>query len=98
MATQEEVAEAFAGEFMQPRVWQGDCWLVNTVQGTYFIPRDTLDRAGVLAAYTEVTSLDLMRNVWMAQLSAPGYLDCTEVVAYDTEEDALDALLEMRGD
>ena len=34
---------------------------------------------------------------WMAYMSAPGYMDRTDPTAYDSEEEALEALLDMYG-
>jgi len=38
------------------------------------------------------------RHGFGARLSAPGYLDCTEWTVFDTEQEALDYLVETYGD
>lgn len=35
---------------------------------------------------------------WLARLSAPGYLDCTDTSAFETELEALEYLLDMYAD
>lgn len=34
---------------------------------------------------------------WLARLSAPGYLDCTDTASFDSELEALEYLLDMYG-
>lgn len=44
----------------------------------------------------EITPIaELRQGVWLARMSAPGYLDATEWAAFDTREEAEDYLIEM---
>ena len=52
-----------------------------------------------LYPYCEGTLVEVCpKTGWLARLSAPGYMDCTDWSPYDTEEEAVAGLKEMYGD
>lgn len=92
--------------FMQPRVWHATYYIVETSNGTEYIDANliygapSIDKLAPFCAgkiIDEDTTWE-ERTGWLAQMSAPGYMDQTDVCGYDTEEEALEALLEMYGD
>lgn len=95
--------------FMQREIYAGDYFRVNTSHGTEFVPADVVgnkpDNVHVseLRDYLSGKPDDEDETIevetgWLARMSAPGYLDCTDWGAYETEQDAEDALTEMFGD
>ena len=94
--------------FMQPEIYHGDYFEVDTTCGTETVPVDVIGRTmnvhvDALLNYLEGRPLDSeelceVKTGWLARLSAPGYLDCTDWSAHDTEEEARDYLVEMYGD
>lgn len=86
--------------FMRPEVVRGDVWEVVTTDGTtYYVPADVVGNDD-LQSFVEGTidTYQLLANRWMARLSAPGYLDCTEWDAFPTMSEALYHLAETYGD
>ena len=86
---------AFAGEFMQPQIVEGDSW--DTDNGYYdceiFTQEDAAEDSGM--PLDEVTKV----HGFCARLSANGYLDATEWQgSYDTPAEALQALIDTYGD
>lgn len=90
--------------FMQPQVYRGMYFEVETTHGTEIVPRD--DGSPSSALSVDVAMLrdrlegepldprahcDVLEG-WLARLSAPGYLDCTPWGAYATEQEARDSL------
>jgi len=63
---------------------------------------DTPNGPKLLAAlypYVQGTLVEVSpKTGWLARLSAPGYMDCTDWTPYDTEEEAVEGLKEMYGD
>lgn len=53
----------------------------------------------VLEQYTE-GSIDnvMLKEGWLARLSAPGYMDCTDWSAHDSEDEAAQYLIDQYGD
>jgi len=94
--------------FMQPQVYRGLYFKVNTSQGTEIVPSDTIGRTmavdvSALLNYLQGTPDDPeemceCHDGWLARLSAPGYLDCTDWTAHATESEARAYLAEMYGD
>ena len=100
--------------FMVPCVWQADVWEVSADHGsTYYVDANVagVGKDGAspdnLQDYVEGTlDIDddgrpiatLHRGVWMAQLSAPGYLDQTEPSMFSTRVEAEAYLVEMYDD
>lgn len=98
---------AFKGQFMRPQITQGGYFQINTKAGTEFVPADVAGRTDnvhvrVLRDYLEGTPDDPtevveLKHGWLARTSAPGYLDCTSWVAFETEDDAADYLINNYG-
>ncbi|MNK49863.1 hypothetical protein D3C87_687280 [compost metagenome] len=90
---------------MKPQVYQGDYFAVNTSQGTEVVTADDVGRTcathvEALLNYLSGTPDDAdelceLKNGWLARMSAPGYLDCTDWTAYPTEAAARAALDDM---
>ena len=95
--------EAGAMSHMQPQIVFDEWWKVETDNGTTFIPVDVVgdiakpidfldyiedDKPPAPDAYEEI-------NGYGARLSAPGYLDCTEWIVFDTKKEAREYLREM---
>ena len=85
--------------FMQPEVWHGSCWKVDTDNGIELYPCDYFDSFSV-ADMTDCDEDDIERVTgFFARLSAPGYLDCTEWSGpFKTEAEARAYLTETYGD
>lgn len=75
---------------------------VNFKAGGYFDPYHECfpSLARALTPYCEGTSISNVqpRQGFLARMSAPGYLDCTEWSVHATEQKARDFLFEMYGD
>ena len=56
--------------------------LLNDLEGKPYNPDETLER----------------KTGWLARMSAPGYMDCTNWTVHDSEEAAKEYLEEMYGD
>lgn len=77
--------------YMQPEIYEGDYWVVETTAGTEIIPCDVCPAPEGVADYIEGTILgcDIDRHHgWLARLTAPGYLDATTWITETTEEGA----------
>ena len=94
--------------FMQPQIYRDSFFRVETSIGTEIVPSDVIGRTVGTAAeafsnYCEGTINDPDECVecehgWLARLSAPGYMDCTDWTAHKTEQEAREYLDEMYGD
>lgn len=94
--------------FMKPEVFHGRFFRVNTSEGTEFVPvyvvgRTCSTHVEALLNYLSGTPDDgdelcEIHEGWLARMAAPGYLDCTDWSAYDTEEEAREALQDMYGE
>jgi hypothetical protein len=94
--------------FMQPQVYQGQYFAIETSIGTEFVPADVIGRTVGTAAeafenYCEGTIDDPEECVecktgWLARMSAPGYMDCTDWCAYESEVEAWEDLIRNYGD
>lgn len=53
-----------------------------------------------LSPYVEGTDISEVspRSGWIARLSAPGYMDCTDWCAFDTEQEAQQYLIDTYGE
>lgn len=103
MTTREELNAAFKGQFLQPKVWQENCWVAETRQGTHYIPVSVAPTEESVVLYTEqdhegLLACTLLENSWLAQLKASGYEDQTDVTAFGTEQEAIDWLYEFYAD
>ena len=104
--TEKQWAAAFSSAFMQPHIEHGTYYTVDTTSGTETVPTDV--------AGTATTPKDLMdflegkpqdpdevlevQTGWLARMSASGYMDCTDWTAHETEQEAMEYLVEMYGD
>jgi hypothetical protein len=96
--------------FMQRQVIEADYFEVETTQGCWIIPRDVISDAPIGCADIElfinfvegdpITDEPFVevQHGWIARMSAPGFLDCTEWAAFKTEKEANDYLDEFYGD
>lgn len=88
--------------FMEPEIYHGTAWCVETETGCYYVPTDVEPdgRGEQLAQYAPEGLLCANPTIicvtrvtgWLGRLSAPGYLDCTDWCMFDSEQDAIDAL------
>lgn len=100
--------QALCAGFMTPDIYFGGFFLVETSAGTECIPADVIGRTCSTAAesfadYCEGSiddpdALVEYREGWLARLSAPGYMDCTDWSHHETEADAVEYLVETYGD
>jgi hypothetical protein len=94
--------------FMQKQIYFGSYFEVETTCGTEIVPCDVIGRTisthvEALFNYlvgdpTDSEELCEVKEGWLARMSAPGYLDCTEWSAYKTEAQAVQALDDMYGE
>jgi hypothetical protein len=94
--------------FMQNDIRNTGYFAVETTHGTEIVCGDDIGRtmsvaAEALANYVTGKILDPDEVVeyktgWLARLSAPGYLDCTDWTAHATEAEALEYLEEAYGE
>lgn len=96
------VANPFEGQFMQPNIYKGRAYIVETTYGTEVVPHDLVgDGYTPLMGYLDGTPYEdqelVIKEGYLARLSAPGYMDCTEWSFHDTEEEALAYLEDMYG-
>ena len=95
--------------FMKPDIYTGTYYIVETRDGTDYLPEDVTgplsllaeDREETLAAVRdycdgEPVDIDASSGV-LARLSAPGYMDCTAWTPYATVEEAEAGLAEDYG-
>ena len=87
--------------FMKPQIYRGDYFEVDTSTGTEIVPADIVGggRTASIAVeallnYLEGTPDDAdglieIKRGWLARMSAPGYMDCTEWMAFETQWEAL---------
>ncbi len=93
---------------MQPQVFLGFYYEVQAGDGeTWIVPCEVAGRtdriaSGALQAYVEPTIDNPDEEVssaagWLARMSAPGFLDCTEWSVHTSEEEAREYLAEFYG-
>jgi hypothetical protein len=93
---------------MQPQIYRDWYFEIDTTHGTEIVPSGYIGRTcatnvEAFLDYLEGSPMDDEATIdcqlgWLARLSAPGYLDCTEWTAHATEQEARDYLNEMYGD
>ncbi len=66
----------------------------NRRKAKYYANAERLERT---EEWEEMPIVLELKHGWLARLSASGYMDCTEWCAYETEEEAKAALVEMYG-
>lgn len=89
-------------EFMQKQINYNRWFIVETNQGTEAILQDLIGKTlnpskkelQPFIEGNEIYSVNVVDG-YGARLSAPGYLDCTEWVVFETEEQAKQYLDEM---
>ena len=81
-----ELDQVFGDDFMQPEIIK--CLWINAID-EYSI----LDDSGYDAGDYESGD-----TVYLARLSASGYMDCTEWTVYDSFEDAAESLISLYGE
>lgn len=94
--------------FMQKEIRKDTYFEIETTEGTAIVPGHVSPRtcatvAEFFAHYVTGNILNPdelieVKEGWVARMSAPGYLDCTEWGAYPSYDDAYAALEEMYGD
>jgi hypothetical protein len=78
--------------FMKPNVVKMDVVEVDTRDGSFLLPIEYLPLE--VTAVTEITAVHT--GQWIARLSAPGYMDCTDWMGpFDSEEEALEELFQI---
>lgn len=93
-----QLREEFDGEFMEPEIEQGWWYIVETNNGTEYIPTDVMSEEEIIKEYgVDPEDIEEMEG-WGARLSAPGYMDATDWVVFDTEEEAMEYLLDTYAD
>lgn len=109
MATMDtETIEAGLGrlrrQFMKPVIYRANCWEVSTDHGSSeYVPEDVEANPARLAQYVE-GKIDEDRDpilhvgIWLARLSAPGYMDCTDWSIHLTERAAAEYLIDTYDD
>lgn len=97
--------------FMQPHIEFASFYLVETVHGTECIPEDVcgaITDPRQLQGYCEgdicfdedipaSEQVPELRTGWIARLSAPGYMDCTDWSWHETEDEAREYLADAYG-
>jgi len=91
-----ELEKEFEGQFMEPFVWQAHYWEVETSEGTFFFDPDEVDVE--TAVDGDVYEKTFHEDGWLCWLTAPGYLDHTAMVGFETEQECVDYLLEQYGE
>jgi hypothetical protein len=93
-------------QFMKPEISQDDVWQIETDDGsTEHVPFSVCPE-GTIDALTEYVDgtidpdvpIERLRKRWIARMSAPGYMDCTDWTVHDSREDAEDYLIETYDD
>lgn len=92
---------------MQPQVYKGEYFKVDTSEGTEIVPVDVVGRTmnahvDALLNYLEGRPTDPeevceVHSGWLARMSAPGYMDCTAWTAHASESEATKYLTDMYG-
>lgn len=84
---------------MEPMIWKGDFWAVETSDGLAFVEDEIMGWLPTLEDFREYTEGDpeSFQRVkgWGAYLTMPGYLDRTDLAVFNTEDEAIEHLLEQ---
>lgn len=101
MAEWEEFVASFEDKLMQPQIEHSE-WVVahDTPEGDEIYPADLFSAEEVFNIYKDHITREQveLKKGWGAQLSAPGYLDCTGWTLFESEEEAKEYLMEMFGE
>jgi hypothetical protein len=106
MTALESLSAAFADSFMKPQITHESFYRVETSDGTETVP---FDAAGAvlcnadLQAYCEGDvdepgDRPTLQTAFLARLSAPGYMDCTDWASFESAEEAAQYLLDTYAD
>ena len=90
--TFDELCEEYSkiDSFMEPQVVHDEWFIFESTDGIEAVPYEYIHDIG-----DEVMDvIEQCRVGYGARLSAPGYLDCTDWVVFDTEQEAIDYLAE----
>lgn len=93
--------------FMKPEIYHGTYFQVSTTMGNETVPTDIIGRTmavhvDALLNYLKGTPDDPeecceVLTGWLARMSAPGYLDCTDWTTHKSEQAAQAYLADMYG-
>jgi hypothetical protein len=93
--------------FMQKEIYEGYYYEIETTAGTEIVPSGVVGWRGWMASkeaqqFCEGTIEKPEENIfpkfsWLGRMSAPGYMDCTEWLVAETEEQASLQLDELYG-
>jgi hypothetical protein len=106
-ATREEFsAWCDAHQFMKPQVIADDYYSVETLTGTEFVPAHLVYAPTVaddMRDYLQGEPADIDEPVtrksgYLARMSAPGFMDCTDWTAHDSEDEAWQYLIDNYAD
>ena len=105
MNTLNDLSAEFQDQFMQPEIWKAEYTKNDTMQGTFFIDQDLTGLYPFTSALVEFWDGIPVRDIYskeyysgyLCRLSAPGYLDCTDTVGFETEQECINYLLEVYG-
>lgn len=88
--------------FMEPQIMHGNWCEIESTHGAFFVPKEDVGEEPSqksLEQYIEGSYLEhRFLSGWGARLSAPGFLDCTDWVVFDTEQKARAYLREAYGE
>ena len=93
--------------FMQPQIEFAQYFEVDTTHGTFIVPADVVGSTMSAApeAFADYVEGEVfgddpieVKEGWLARLSAPGYMDCTDWSVFKTEEEAVQGLKDLYGD
>lgn len=95
-----------AHQHMQPVVYVGDFYRVETSEGSEIVPAElayTPKTADDMRDYLQGEPDDIDAPIvkesgYLARMSAAGYMDCTDWTAHDSESDAWQYLIENYGE
>jgi hypothetical protein len=96
----QEASPVQAGH-MQPSVFRSDALVIETAEGTSFLPASEVggSDAAAVAAFLDMPVDDIIdvehkTNQWFAHLTAPGYMDQTDLGIHRTEKEAWSDLIQ----
>lgn len=86
---------------MQPEIWEGGYFEVETDIGMYIVDAELVGVAPTRAAFAHYINGEI-REIrydygYMCRLTMPGYLDCTDTAGFRTKKEAIDYLRETYG-
>jgi len=95
----EQLDKEFGDEFMKPEIISGQWIEIDGTAGTFWYPSEDFSIPEVKDAYEGDEIYETKETLgYGARLQAPGYLDTTEWCVFETEEEAIEYLLETYGE